>query len=95
MRAGLGSISAALAVVALAAISLAPTAAAEPNPTLPGCQTAQGGEFTGTGETECQTPGNVQIDATAPDAPAYPYPWDDEFYGPALIIAPGAPGAHR
>jgi hypothetical protein len=25
----------------------------------------------------------------APDVPAYPYPWDDEFYGPALIMAGG------
>jgi hypothetical protein len=41
--------------------------------------------------TECATPGNVQIDAT-PSEPTYLYPWDDEFYGPALII--GGDGAH-
>jgi hypothetical protein len=35
--------------------------------------------------TDCSTPGNVQINA-APDMPDYPYPWDDEFYGSALLI---------
>ena len=52
--------------------------------------------------TECATPGNVQIAATAPE-PDYPYPWDDEFYGPALIMGPnegphgggGGGGGHR
>ena len=48
----------------------------------------------GTATTECATPGNVQLDATAPDVPAYPYPWDDEFYGPALIIGGGTWGNH-
>ena len=32
--------------------------------------------------------GNVQINAT-PSEPTYLYPWDDEFYGPALIIGGG------
>lgn len=78
-------------------------AAAEPG--QQSCQTTPGGTYTGTGETECQSPGNVQIDATAP-APVYPYPWDDEFYGSALIIggpwgphgggtAGGGGGGHR
>jgi hypothetical protein len=31
----------------------------------------------------------VQISAEAPDVPTYLYPWDDEFYGPALIIGGG------
>ena len=44
----------------------------------------------GTATTECATPGNVQLNATAPDVPAYAYPWDDEFYGPALIMGGGA-----
>jgi hypothetical protein len=35
--------------------------------------------------TDCSTPGNVQINA-APDMPDYPYPWDDEFYGSALLM---------
>jgi hypothetical protein len=42
----------------------------------------------GAGTTECATPGNVQLDATPPD-PTYLYPWDDDFYGPALIIGDG------
>ena len=53
--------------------------------------------------TVCQSPGNVQINAAAPE-PDYPYPWDDEFYGPALIMGPnvgphggggGGGGGHR
>jgi len=71
-----------------AAMALAAPAAAEPNSTLPDCQSAAGGTYTGTGITQCQSPGNVQINATAP-APVYPYPWDDEFYGAPLIIGPG------
>jgi hypothetical protein len=38
--------------------------------------------------TDCATPDNIQIDAT-PAEPAYGYPWDDEFYGPALIFGGG------
>ena len=76
-----------------AALILAPAAAAEPEPEsdLPTCTTTgEGGQYTGTQTTECATPGNVQINATAPE-PVYPYPWDDEFYGSALIIG----GGHR
>jgi hypothetical protein len=89
-------------IASAAAILGAPMASAEPNPTQPNCQSVAGGEYTGTGETECQSPGNVQIDATAP-APLYPYPWADEFYGAPLIIggfgphggAPVGGGGHR
>jgi hypothetical protein len=35
--------------------------------------------------TTCSPSGNIQIDA-APQMPDYPYPWDDEFYGSALLI---------
>ena len=35
--------------------------------------------------TECNTTGNVQINAS-PEVPDYPYPWDDSFYGSALLI---------
>ncbi|BBY51658.1 hypothetical protein MARA_51260 [Mycolicibacterium arabiense] len=73
---------------AVVAVAFSPVAAAEPT-----CQTTPGGTYTGTGITQCQSPGNVQINATAP-APAYPYPWDDEFYGPALIIGGGSWGNH-
>ncbi len=72
----------------------APIAAADPtDPTLPTCTSVGGDETVGTATTECATPGNVQINATAPD-PVYPYPWDDEFYGPALIMGGGGWGPH-
>jgi hypothetical protein len=86
------AISALCAAGAAAAIVAAPFAAADP--TLPQCESVGGDQSVGTATTECSTPGNVQLDATAPDVPAYPYPWDDEFYGPALIIGGGAWGNH-
>jgi hypothetical protein len=77
---------------AAAAILAAPTAAAQPNdPTLPQCTDTGGAEAIGGSTTECVTPGNVQINAT-PAEPTYLYPWDDEFYGPALILGGG--GGH-
>jgi hypothetical protein len=79
---------------AVSAILAAPTAAADPtDPTLPQCTSVGGDQTVGTATTECATPGNVQLVATAPD-PVYPYPWDDEFYGPALIIGGGGWGPH-
>ncbi len=77
---------------AAAAITAAPLAAADPDSTLPDCTSVGGDSSVGTATTECETPGNVQLDATAPDVPAYAYPWDDEFYGPALIIGGGTWG---
>ncbi|GAB7068396.1 hypothetical protein H7J06_30855 [Mycobacterium hodleri] len=76
---------------AAAAVVVAPAASADPtevsNP--PACtSTGQVGE-TGTSTTECQTPGNVEISAAAPDVPTWSYPWDDDFYGPALVIGGG------
>lgn len=97
MRTGflIGSIATAAAAAALFG---APTAGAEPESNLPTCTTTgESGQYTGTQTTECATPGNVQINATAPQ-PVYPYPWDDEFYGSALIIGPhggGGGGGHR
>jgi hypothetical protein len=84
------------AACAAAAVVAAPVAAADPDPdpTLPQCTSVGGDESVGTATTECATPGNVQINATAPDVPAYAYPWDDEFYGPALIMGGGAWGNH-
>jgi hypothetical protein len=77
---------------AAASILVAPTAVAEPsNPTLPSCTDTGGAEAIGGSTTECVTPGNVQINST-PAEPTYPYPWEDEFYGPALII--GGWGGH-
>jgi hypothetical protein len=77
-----------------AAVAAAPVASADPSDevsNLPTCTTTgDGGGYTGTTTTECATPGNVQIDAAAPQ-PVYPYPWDDEFYGSALIIGDDGP----
>ena len=81
---------------AAAAFLLAPIASADPgdDSTLPSCtNVGSGSEFTGTETTECASPGNVQINAAAPE-PDYPYPWDDEFYGPALIMGGGDYGPH-
>ncbi|PEG40167.1 hypothetical protein CQY20_07890 [Mycolicibacterium agri] len=88
------------AVGVIAAAFGAPTATAAPNdPGLPQCTSGGGDQTVGTATTECETPGNVQLNATAPDVPVYPYPWDDEFYGPALIIGGWGPhgggGGHR
>ena len=73
-----------------AAILFAPAAVAQPDDSssLPSCTDTGGAEALGGSTTECATPGNIQIDAT-PAEPTYVYPWDDEFYGPALIIGGG------
>ncbi|HEY6647399.1 MAG TPA: hypothetical protein VI217_09945 [Mycobacterium sp.] len=81
---------------AAAAVLCAPAAVAQPDDssTLPSCTSVGGVTDMGAGTTECATPGNVQINAT-PAEPAYVYPWDDEFYGPALIIGGGGGGGRR
>lgn len=80
-----------IAAVAIpAALAAAPVAVAQTNPTLPTCVGTGGAMAEGGSDTECSTPGNVEINST-PAEPTYPYPWDDEFYGPALIIG-GGPG---
>ena len=95
MRTPLSYVTPVLAAAsAAAAIVAAPVAAADPDSDLPQCTSVGGDESVGTATTECATPGNVQINATAPDVPAYAYPWDDEFYGPALIMGGGAWGTH-
>ena len=87
-----------LAAAGAASALTAHTAAADPtDSTLPQCESVGGDQSVGTATTECATPGNVQINATAPE-PVYPYPWDDEFYGSALIMGGGwGPhgGGHR
>jgi hypothetical protein len=82
-----------VAAGAAAAILSAPAALADPSDssTLPSCTSVGGVTDMGAGTTECATPGNVQLNATPP-APDYPYPWDDEFWGPALIIGGGGDG---
>ena len=57
---------------AAAAILAAPIAAADPDSTLPQCTSVGGDQDVGTATTECATPGNVQLDATAPDGPHTP-----------------------
>src|SRR5947209_4931033 len=85
-------------VGAAAAFLLAPLASADPGDEVatdpaPACASTGGGsEFTGTSTTECQTPGNVQIDATAP-APEYPFD-DGLFYGPGIFLGGGNYGPH-
>jgi hypothetical protein len=83
---------------AAGALFLAPLASADPADevsNLPACTTTGGGgTYTGTSSTQCQSPGNVQIVANAPAPPDYLYPWDDEFYGPALIMGGGGVGPH-
>ena len=74
------------------AILVAPGAAADTT-LLPSCTSVGGVTDMGAGTTECATPGNVQLNATPPE-PDYVYPWDDEFYGPALIMGGGDYGPH-
>jgi hypothetical protein len=85
-----------IASAAAAALVVAPVAAADPNEVSneTPCTSVDGGNTTGTDLTTCQTPGNVQITAGAPDAPASLYPWDDDFWGPALIIGGNGGGFH-
>lgn len=77
-----------------AAIFLAaPIASAQPEPPLPTCINVGGDAVSGGSTTECATPGNVQLNVTPPVVqPVYPYPWDDEFYGAALIFGGGGHG---
>jgi len=83
---------------AAAALLLAPLAAADPGDEVatdpaPACTNTGGGsEYTGTETTECSSPGNVQIDATAP-APEYPFD-DGLFYGPGIFLGGGNYGPH-
>jgi hypothetical protein len=80
-----------VAAGAAAALLIAPAAVADT--TLPTCTSVGGVTDMGAGTTECATPGNVQLNATPPE-PDYVYPWDDEFYGPALIMGGGGYGPH-
>jgi hypothetical protein len=80
-----------IAAGAAAALLIAPAAVADT--TLPTCTSVGGVTDMGAGTTECATPGNVQLNATPPE-PDYVYPWDDEFYGSALIMGGGDYGPH-
>jgi hypothetical protein len=80
------------AALCIGAAVVAPTAGAQTGSTLPQCVDTGGAEALGGSTTECATPGNVQINAS-PAETDYLYPWDDEFYGPALIMG-GFNGPH-
>ena len=53
--------------------------------------TETGGVILADTATECATRDNYQYNA-APTEPDLPYPWDDPFYGPALLIGGMARG---
>ncbi len=77
-----------VAAGAAAGIFGAPLAAADTqliDPSTPNCEVVAGSTTVGDQTTECATPGNVQLNAS-PEVTAYPYPWGDEFYGPAMVI---------
>lgn len=70
---------------ASAAIALAQPASAEPSQPseprlLPQCQVTGGSSVQGGQTTECESPGNVQIDSTPPQPGYGMFPWDDEFF---------------
>ena len=82
-----------VAAGAAAAILSAPAAVAQPgdSSTLPACTDTGGAEAIGGWHHRMrhtrQRPNQRHAGRTN-----YPYPWDDEFYGPALIIGGG--GGH-
>jgi hypothetical protein len=76
-------ISPLLVAAAAAAIAVAPVAVAAPTPIHPTCT------YLGDSNTQCQTPGNVQIN----DSPQVQYVPQYPFYGNALIFHHG--GHHR
>ena len=67
-----------IAAGASAAIAAAPAAVADP--LLPNCEVTGGSSVDGGQNTECASPGNVQIDSTPPNTGAGMFPWDDEFW---------------
>ncbi len=68
------------ACAASAAIAVAPTASAAAGQTC---------TYTGAGTTQCQSPGNVQINSDQPVT----YPYQFPFYGNVLLFHHG--GGHR
>jgi hypothetical protein len=67
------------------AIAAAPLASADTE--LPTCTDVAGSAAAGDATTECATPGNVQLNASpSVTEPSFLYPWNDDYYGPALMI---------
>ena len=48
--------------------------------TFAGLLVTGGSSVDGGQNTECASPGNVQIDSTPPNTGAGMFPWDDEFW---------------
>lgn len=79
-----------VAAAGATAILLAPGASADetiaPAP-VPTCANVGGEQFAGPTTRECTTPGNVQLNSSpAIEDQNYLYPWNDDFFGPALVI---------
>jgi hypothetical protein len=68
-----------------AALIAAPTAGAQPQPPLPKCVDTGGAEAIGGSTTECETPGNVSINAT-PAEPVYEGPWGGMWEGDGFFF---------
>jgi hypothetical protein len=77
----------------IAALAVSPVAGAQTNPSLPQCVGTGGAAVEGQTTTECSSPGNVEINSTPMEA-TDPYPYDDGFFGPALIFGGGGYGPH-
>ena len=92
MRITIRGLTTLFAGLCVGAALTAPMAGAQTGSGLPQCTDTGGADALGGSTTECATPGNVQINAT-PAEPDYLYPWDDEFYGPALVMG-GFNGYH-
>lgn len=69
----------------VAAILAAPSAVAQPQPPLPQCVDTGGAEAIGGSNTECATPGNVEINST-PAEPAYEGPWGGMWEGDGFFF---------
>jgi hypothetical protein len=91
MRMTLRYLTPLIAAAGFASLAAAPIVSAQTNPTLPSCVGTGGAVAEGGSTTECATPGNVEINST-PSEPMDAYPWDDAFYGPALIFGVGGNG---
>jgi hypothetical protein len=78
-------ISAIAGAGAVAALLAAPAALAQPQPPLPQCVDTGGAAAQGGSDTECATPGNVQINSTPPEQ-EYVGPWGDMWEGDGFFF---------
>ncbi|MCP9271678.1 hypothetical protein [Mycolicibacterium arenosum] len=68
-----------------AAVLMAPVAGAEPTPGLPQCVDTGGAAAEGGSNTECATPGNVEINST-PAEGEFTGPWGNMWGEPGLFF---------